>query len=134
MPRNTEKYVRKKPPQSIDIGVGQRVRMRRMMLGISQEKLAEALGLSFQQVQKYEKGGNRIGAGRLQQIAAILQVPVSFFFDEAEAPTGDSELRSEMKALFTTRDGLDLASAFQKIKDPKLQRSVVALVEQMAGE
>src|SRR3954451_7917614 len=87
----------KKAPNPIDIHVGSRVRLRRMMLSLSQEKLGNGLGLTFQQVQKYEKGTNRIGASRLQQIAQILQVPVSFFFegapnqnprsDDAEAPS-----------------------------------------------
>ncbi len=78
----------KKAPNPIDKHVGSRVRMRRMMLGMSQEKLGDALGLTFQQVQKYEKGTNRIGASRLQQISLILQVPVSFFFEGAPAPPG----------------------------------------------
>src|ERR1043166_6180006 len=78
----------KKAPNPIDKHVGSRVRMRRMMLGMSQEKLGNALGLTFQQVQKYEKGANRIGASRLQQLSLILQVPVSFFFDGAPTPTG----------------------------------------------
>jgi len=73
----------KKAPNPVDKHVGSRVRMRRMMLGMSQEKLGNNLGLTFQQVQKYEKGTNRIGASRLQQISHILQVPVSFFFDGA---------------------------------------------------
>src|SRR5215510_8830833 len=72
----------KKAPNPVDKHVGSRVRMRRMMLGMSQEKLGDALGLTFQQVQKYEKGTNRIGASRLQQIAHILQVPVAFFFED----------------------------------------------------
>ena len=78
----------KKAPNPIDKHVGSRVRMRRMMVGMSQEKLGDALGLTFQQVQKYEKGTNRIGASRLQQISIILQVPVSFFFEGAPAPPG----------------------------------------------
>src|ERR1700730_17438468 len=78
----------KKAPNPIDRHVGSRVRMRRMMLNMSQEKLGDALGLTFQQVQKYEKGTNRIGASRLQQISLILQVPVSFFFEGAPAPPG----------------------------------------------
>src|SRR5881275_2230640 len=73
----------KKAPNHVDRHVGSRVRLRRMLLGLSQEKLGEALGLTFQQVQKYEKGTNRIGASRLQQIAQILQVPVAFLFDGA---------------------------------------------------
>ena len=78
----------KKVPNPIDRHVGSRVRMRRMLAGVSQEKLGEALGLTFQQVQKYEKGANRISASRLQQIAKMLEVPVSFFFDGA--PSGDA--------------------------------------------
>src|SRR5271167_2618011 len=76
-------WMAKKAPNPIDKHVGSRVRMRRMMLGMSQEKLGDALGLTFQQVQKYEKGTNRIGASRLQQISQILQVQVSFFFEGA---------------------------------------------------
>src|ERR1700751_1552052 len=79
----------KKAPNPIDKHVGSRVRMRRMMLSMSQEKLGDALGLTFQQVQKYEKGTNRIGASRLQQISLILQVPVAFFFEGAPATPGD---------------------------------------------
>src|SRR5438045_3362688 len=78
----------KKAPNPTDKHVGARVRMRRKMLGMSQEKLGDALGLTFQQVQKYEKGTNRIGASRLQQIAHILQVPIEFFFEGAPAPHG----------------------------------------------
>src|SRR3974390_1258007 len=85
--------IAKKVPNPIDRHVGSRVRMRRMMLGMSQEKLGDALGLTFQQVQKYEKGANRIGASRLQQISQILQVPVSFFFEGA--PSQRSERRSD---------------------------------------
>ena len=79
----------KKSPNPTDKYVGSRVRMRRLMLGMSQEKLGEKLGLTFQQVQKYEKGTNRIGASRLQHISQILKVPVSFFFDGAALPCGD---------------------------------------------
>src|SRR5947207_14839601 len=85
----------KKAPNPIDKHVGSRVRMRRMMLGMSQEKLGDALGLTFQQVQKYEKGTNRIGASRLQQISLILQVPVGFFFEGAPPPLGKSYGLSE---------------------------------------
>src|ERR1044071_6986211 len=83
--------IAKKAPNPTDKHVGARVRMRRMMLGMSQEKLGDALGLTFQQVQKYEKGTNRIGASRLQQISDILQVPVSFFFEGAPSLPGQSE-------------------------------------------
>src|SRR5688572_17234641 len=91
-----DRYMAKKAPNPIDKHVGSRVRMRRMMLSMSQEKLGDALGLTFQQVQKYEKGTNRIGASRLQQISQILQVPVSFFFEGApSAPGHQTEGMSE---------------------------------------
>jgi transcriptional regulator with XRE-family HTH domain len=127
----------RKSPNPTDKHVGARVRMRRMMLGMSQEKLGDALGLTFQQVQKYEKGSNRIGASRLQHIAQILQVPVSFFFDggPGEGARGVSELASPayVSDFLATRDGLALAKAFMTIKDKKLRRCIVALVEGIVG-
>jgi len=129
----------KKVPNPIDKHVGSRVRMRRMMMGMSQEKLGDALGLTFQQVQKYEKGSNRIGASRLQQIAHILQVPVSFFFENAPVPpgqqTGFSEESTEyLQSTLSTSDGLALIKAFSNIQNPKLRRRIVDLVEEMSGE
>jgi transcriptional regulator with XRE-family HTH domain len=129
----------KKAPNPIDKHVGSRVRMRRMMLSMSQEKLGDALGLTFQQVQKYEKGTNRIGASRLQQIANILQVPVAFFFEGAphtSHSSGMSEAPSPayVSDFLATSDGLSLTKAFMKIKSSKLRRRIVDLVEQIAGE
>ncbi len=131
----------KKAPNPIDKHVGSRVRMRRMMLNMSQEKLGDALGLTFQQVQKYEKGTNRIGASRLQQIAHILQVPVSFFFEGApHVPGGPSSGMGEAPSpayvsdFLATSDGLSLTKAFMRIKNSKLRRRIVDLVEQIAGE
>jgi transcriptional regulator with XRE-family HTH domain len=128
-----------KAPNPTDRHVGSRVRMRRMMLSMSQEKLGDALGLTFQQVQKYEKGTNRIGASRLQQISNILQVPVSFFFEGAPnqgAANGMGEAPSPayVADFLATSDGLALTKAFMRIKDPKLRRRIVDLVRQMAGE
>lgn len=129
----------KKAPNPIDKYVGSRVRMRRMMLGMSQEKLGNALGLTFQQVQKYEKGTNRIGASRLQQISQILQVPVSFFFDGApDLPAQTSEFAEAPSPTYVsdflaTSDGLALTRAFMRIPDSKLRRKIVELVEQMAA-
>lgn len=129
----------KKVPNPIDKHVGSRVRMRRMMLGMSQEKLGDALGLTFQQVQKYEKGTNRIGASRLQQISLILQVPVSFFFEGAPAPPGMGSGFAEdaspeyVQSTLSTSDGLALVKAFSKIESARLRRRVVDLVEEMAG-
>ena len=131
----------KKAPNPIDKHVGSRVRMRRMMLNMSQEKLGDALGLTFQQVQKYEKGTNRIGASRLQQISHILQVPVSFFFEGApHVPGGQSSGMSEAPSpayvsdFLATSDGLSLTKAFMRIKNSKLRRRIVDLVEQIAGD
>ena len=129
----------KKAPNPIDKHVGSRVRMRRMMLGMSQEKLGDALGLTFQQVQKYEKGTNRIGASRLQQISLILQVPVSFFFEGAPPPPGRPGLSEAPSPAYVTdflatTDGLTLTKAFLRIQNPKLRRRIVELVEEMAGE
>lgn len=130
----------KKLPNPIDRHVGSRVRMQRMLAGISQEKLGEALGLTFQQVQKYEKGTNRISASRLQQIAKMLGVPVSFFFEGA--PTGDTPAGGFTEAASTdyvadflaTSEGVQLSKAFIRIKNPRVRRRVIDLVEALADE
>ena len=131
----------KKAPNPTDKHVGARVRMRRMMLSMSQEKLGDALGLTFQQVQKYEKGANRIGASRLQQIAHILQVPVAFFFEGAPSLPGQqlsglSEAPSPayVSDFLATSEGLALTKAFMRIKDAKLRRRIVDLVEQIVTD
>lgn len=127
----------KKAPNSIDRHVGNRVRMRRLMLGISQEQLGEGLGLTFQQVQKYEKGTNRVCASRIQQISEILQVPVSFLFDGIRTDSSSvddlSEAPSYVSEFLSTSQGLALIRAFSGITDPKLRRSIVELVEQIAS-
>jgi transcriptional regulator with XRE-family HTH domain len=126
-----------KAPNPIDKHVGSRVRMRRMMLNMSQEKLGDALSLSFQQVQKYEKGTNRIGASRLQQIAHTLHVPTSFFFEGAPHPPrhsggmGEAPSPAYVSDFLATSDGLSLAKAFMRIKSGKLRRRIVDLVEQI---
>src|SRR5438067_4630678 len=129
----------KKAPNPTDKHVGSRVRMRRMMLGMSQEKLGDALGLTFQQVQKYEKGTNRIGASRLQQISHILQVPVAFFFEGAPAPEnmpGMAEAPSPayISDFLSSSDGLALTRAFTRIKDANVRRRIVDLVQAVAGD
>ena len=113
--------------------------MRRLMLGMSQTKLGDALGLTFQQVQKYEKGANRISASRLQLIASIQQVPIAFFFEGApyfpgqdETPTGAPSPQFVSDYLATS-EGLQLTKAFMQIPDAKLRRSIVNLVEHLAG-
>jgi transcriptional regulator with XRE-family HTH domain len=129
-----------KKPNPVDQHVGSRVRLRRMLLGMSQERLGESMGLTFQQVQKYEKGVNRIGASRLFQISKILDVPVQFFFEEAphsdgRAATGLAEPDSEAFILefLNSREGLELNRAFVKIADPKVRKSVVDLVRALSA-
>jgi len=129
--------VKKNP---IDKHVGSRVRMRRMMLGMSQTTLGDGLGLTFQQVQKYEKGTNRMGAGCLQNISDILQVPVPFFFEDAPHVPGQPEGIGEapspayVSEFLATRDGLMLTKAFMQITEPELRRRIVHLVEEIAGD
>ena len=136
----------KKAPNPVDKHVGSRVRMRRMMLSMSQERLGDGLGLTFQQVQKYEKGTNRIGASRLQQISEMLQVPVSFFFEGA--PTADilanghsggngfdeAPSPAYFSDFLATSDGLALTKAFVRIGDAKLRRNIVDLVASIADK
>ena len=123
----------------IDKHVGGRLRMRRLMLDMSQTDIADALGLTFQQVQKYEKGTNRIGASRLQHISQILQVPVPFFFEGGPAAPGLGPSETAVSASYVTdflatSDGLSLVKAFMLIKDPKLRRAIVRLVEEITPE
>ena len=129
-----------KSPNPIDLHVGSRVRMRRMLLGMSQEKLGEALGVTFQQVQKYEKGMNRIGASRLQDMAKILDAPPSFFFEDAPTadsagPGGFSEGKSAdfVVDFLSTVEGLQLNKAFATIRDQKVRRRIVDLVVAIAA-
>ncbi len=135
----------KKTPNPIDKHVGSRVRMRRVLLGMSQEKLGEALNLTFQQVQKYEKGTNRIGASRLQQISKTLNVPPSYFFDGApsfgEGPASDPLHASAAEAgstyvvdFLSTTEGLHLNRAFARISDARVRRKIVDLVSAIAGD
>jgi transcriptional regulator with XRE-family HTH domain len=129
-----------KAPNPTDKYVGNRVRMRRLMLGLSQEGLGDQLGLTFQQVQKYEKGTNRISASRLQQISHILQVPVPFFFEGVPTLPGSvkgglssSPSPAYVSEFLATSDGLALVAAFMRIKEPPLRRCIVRLVEEIAG-
>jgi len=124
----------------VDKHVGSRIRMRRLMLGMSQEKLGDGLGLTFQQVQKYEKGTNRVGASRLQHISQLLQVPVPFFFEGAPQlpgqPIGIGPAPSPAYVFnfLATTDGLALTKAFMQIKETSMRRRIVHLVEEIAGD
>ncbi|MFZ1679670.1 MAG: helix-turn-helix transcriptional regulator [Rhizobiaceae bacterium] len=130
----------KKKPNPIDIHVGSRVRMRRNMLGMSQEKLGEHLGITFQQIQKYEKGTNRVGASRLQAISTVLKVPVSFFFedapglDQAAAKGFSEDGGSFVYDFLNSAEGLQLNRAFMKIGDPKVRRKIIDLVKALADD
>jgi transcriptional regulator with XRE-family HTH domain len=130
----------------VDVHVGSRVRMRRTLLGLSQEKLGEALGLTFQQVQKYERGANRIGASRLHQISRILDVPVTFFFEEmptalragdsagAQAASGLAEAQAGFEQdPLAKRETLELVRAYYRITDPKVRRRVFELTKSLAN-
>jgi transcriptional regulator with XRE-family HTH domain len=127
-------------PDPVDRYVGSRVRMRRIMLGISQDTLANALGITFQQVQKYESGTNRIAAGRMLQISRALRVPVSFLFEGAPGTDndgadglGETPLPNYVSDLSATKDGLALARAFTMISELDLRRSIVHMVEKVAA-
>jgi transcriptional regulator with XRE-family HTH domain len=126
----------KKKPNPTDLHVGSRIRLRRNMLGMSQEKLGDNLGITFQQIQKYEKGTNRVGASRLQAIATILNVPPAFFFEDLPGHQvgvagGLAEDASTMSAMdfVTSSEGLQLNRAFVRISDPKVRRRIIDLVK-----
>lgn len=128
-----------KVPNPIDAYVGSRVRTRRLMLGMSQERLAEQIGVTFQQVQKYEKGTNRIGASRLQAIAGVLAVPVAFFFQQDNSqPLNTDGLGAitgleDLSDFLTSKEGLSLNKAFMKITDPSIRQSVLTLIKSLAN-
>jgi transcriptional regulator with XRE-family HTH domain len=124
-----------KKANPIDGQVGNRVRIRRMLIGMSQERLGELLGLTFQQVQKYEKGINRIGAGRLFEIARILDVPINFFYEGVSASDdGMSDAGAPVMEFVSSGEGLQLSLAFMKIKDAKVRKRVLDLVKSLAEE
>ncbi len=130
----------KKVPNPIDRHVGSRVRMQRLVVGVSQEKLGGALGLTFQQVQKYEKGSNRISASRLQQIANMLDVPVSFFFEGAPTSEGVAEsfgqpgVNAHVSDFIVSSEGVQLTKAFVRIKSAAVRRRVIELIETLGED
>ncbi|MFC4626442.1 helix-turn-helix domain-containing protein [Daeguia caeni] len=132
----------KKKPNPIDVHVGSRIRLRRNMLGLSQEKLGENLGITFQQIQKYEKGTNRVGASRLQAISSILAVPVSYFFEDAPVGTetavnngfAEENDTAYVVDFLNTNEGVQLTRAFTKISDPKVRRKIIDLVKSLSAE
>jgi transcriptional regulator with XRE-family HTH domain len=128
----------KKAPNPTDRHIGSRMRMRRKMLAMSQTQLAEALGITYQQVQKNESGTNRVAASRLQQISHILQVPVAFFFEGAKASSAarshGSALIAQIDDFVASSDGLRLIGAFMRIDNADLRRRIVMLVQEIAGD
>ena len=128
-----------KGPNPVDLHVGGRVRMRRKFLGMSQEGLAETLDLTFQQVQKYERGSNRISASKLYEISKSLKAPVSYFFEgynSADTPEGFDESESEqfVHEFLMTTEGIELAEAFPRIKAAKHRRKILELVRSLAED
>ena len=128
----------KKQANPVDAHVGHRVRLRRMLIGMSQERLGELLGLTFQQVQKYEKGINRIGAGRLYEVAGILGVPVAFFYEDVGNDTQVHVAKNgeppPVMEFLSSAEGLQLSLAFMRIKDVKVKRRILDLVRSLAEE
>ena len=124
-----------KDRDEIDIQVGARLRYRRLSLGMSQEALAEAVGLRFQQIQKYEKGQNKIGASRLFRLAQALKVPLEYFFEDAEQlDVGDLESMRRPLQFLGTQEGLDLTNAYLRISDPTKRRRVLDLVRSLGDQ
>lgn len=131
-----------KQPDPIDIHVGSRIRLQRNMRNITQQQLSKRLGITFQQVQKYEKGINRVGASRLQMIAEILDVPVSFFFSDPEdkavltetAGFAEDDGNLSCSPQCSSQEGMQLIRAFSKIRDPRVRRKIIDLTATLAGE
>jgi len=125
-------------PNPVDLHVGARIRMRRRMQGVSQERLAESLGLTFQQVQKYERGANRVSASKLYEIASTLHSPVAYFFDGLDDPTGGGSVRESasdeqtVHAFLMTSEGLELARCFTRLPRGRVRRRLLELVRALA--
>jgi transcriptional regulator with XRE-family HTH domain len=143
-PEGRESVRRTGKPNPVDVHVGSRVRLRRTLLGLSQEKLGDALGLTFQQVQKYERGANRIGASRLFDLSRVLDVPVSFFFDDMSSdmptkkPAVDIDLEDVAPGGFDVdpmarRETLELVRAYYRIRDPLVRKRVFELAKALAN-
>lgn len=128
--------MRAKQATAVDTHIAKLVRMHRLRMGLSQAQLAEALGITFQQIQKYEKGANRICAGRLFEIAQLLQIPIEALFPRAEMdrdPSGSGRKNDAVMDALLTADGLRLCSAFLRIDNPNLRRKIIAFVEDVGG-
>ncbi len=120
-------------PNFVDVHVGSRVRLRRLLLKMSQETLGEAVGVSFQQVQKYERGANRISASRLFEFAGVLGVQVSYFFDGLSPPSTsqashDVAPDEKVTRLLSSKDGVELAAAWAEVDEPAVRRQMLELM------
>lgn len=132
----------KKQPNPIDVHVGSRIRLRRTMNGMSQERLGANLGITFQQIQKYERGTNRVGASRLQNIASILNVPVSFFFENApgqglsldDADLSHASPRDDFQTFLSSPEGFRLNREFVRITDPKVRHRIIEMIKAIAAD
>ncbi len=130
---------RSEHPHPVDIHVGSRVRLRRKYLGLSQEKLGSAIGLTFQQVQKYERGANRIGSSRLWELSQILKVPVSYFFEEMSDAVLSGGFAEGEQASFeddplSRKEAIDLVRSYYRITDPKMRKQVADLIKSMGNQ
>jgi transcriptional regulator with XRE-family HTH domain len=135
---NTGRRQKTGKPNPIDVHVGSRVRLRRTLLGMSQEKLGDAIGLTFQQVQKYERGANRVGASRLYDLSRVLDVPVSYFFEELGDPapsggSGEPSDESYKSNPMMKRETLELVRAYLRISDPQIKRRLFELAKALAA-
>lgn len=131
-------------PDPVDVHVGQRLRVRRSLLGLSQEKLAESIGLTFQQIQKYERGMNRISAGRLFQFSKILDVPIAYFYDQfanasktysstSYGMADNDQAGFEAGDLMQNKETLDLVRAYYSIENPEMRKDILKFVKSMAN-
>lgn len=133
-----KRSTKKDGPHPVDVHVGARVKLRRMILGMSQETLGKALGLTFQQIQKYEKGVNRIGASRIFELSNLLEVPVQYFYDDygdligAPAGMAEPDAGEAFMELVNSPEGVELCRYFADIKDPKVKKRVLDLVKTIA--
>lgn len=135
---NTGRRQKAEKPNPVDVHVGARVRLRRTLLGMSQEKLGDAIGLTFQQVQKYERGANRIGASRLYELARVLDVPVSYFFEEFGEAGPSGGLSEQVAEPYQSnpmmkRETLELVRAYLRISDPQIKRRLFDLAKALAA-
>lgn len=126
-------------PNPVDVHVGGRVRLRRMIMGMSQEALGKALGLTFQQIQKYEKGANRIGASRLYELSKLLDVPVQFFYDDyaggepgAAPGMAESDAAGVFMELAQSPEIIQLCKVFSQIKEPQVRKRILDLIKSIA--